>query len=82
MILRPSLFPGWPPYISFSPPEEEDRKGEEDVEEIPVTFTAPPGTSPPVIESFSRAGFKYIQVMSYSYYLSIEVSVMNRFMLI
>ena len=66
MILRPSLFPGWPPYISFSPPEEEeeDRKGEEDVEEIPVTFTAPPGTSPPVIESFCRAGFKYVQVIS------------------
>ena len=62
MILRPSLFPGWPHYISFAPPEEEDREREEAVEKIPVTFTAPPGTSPPVLESFSRAGFKYVQV--------------------
>ena len=66
--LRPGLFPGCAPYLTFLSPEEEYEEEEEPVvEELGMSFTAPLGTSPPIIECFQRLGFKFVEVINYSY---------------
>ena len=60
--LRPSLFPGCAPYLTFLSPEEEYEDGQEPPAEMVMHFTAPSGTSPPVLECFQRLGFRRVEV--------------------
>ena len=61
--LRPSLFPDCAPYLTFLSPEEEYEDDQEPVEELMMSFKAPLGTSPPIIECFQRCGFKFFEVV-------------------
>ena len=60
--LRPSLFPGCAPFLTFIAPEEEYEEGGEVMENLVMAFTAPLGTSPPIVECFQRVGFKFVEV--------------------
>ena len=61
--LRPGLFPGCAAYLTFLSPEEEYEDDQEPVEELVMSFKAPLGTSPPIIECFQRCGFKFVEVI-------------------
>ena len=60
--VRPSLFPGCPPFLTFVSPGEEYEDGDEYMEELGMPFMAPIGTSPPILECFQRFGFKFLEV--------------------
>eukprot|EP00092_Neocalanus_flemingeri_P003383 GFUD01003624.1.p1 GENE.GFUD01003624.1~~GFUD01003624.1.p1 ORF type:complete len:534 (+),score=140.74 GFUD01003624.1:66-1667(+) len=59
--LRPSLFPDCAPYLNFLSPEEEYEGGQDPLDELVMSFTAPTGTSPPILECFQRFGFTIVE---------------------
>ena len=63
--LRPSVFPGCAPYLTFLSPEEEYGDGQEPLDGLAMSFTAPTGTSPPILECFQRFGFSIVEVISF-----------------
>ena len=63
--LRPSLFPGCAPYLTFLPPEEKYQDDQEPLDELVMYFAAPLGTSPPILECFQRFGFTLVEVISF-----------------
>ena len=68
--LRPSIFPGCPPYLTFLSPQEEYEDGQEPIEELVMSLKAPPGTSLPIIECFQRFGFSIDEVLGHIFFLS------------
>ena len=65
--LRPSIFPGCAPFLNFLPPDEEYE--EEPMEELEMSFKAPPETSLPVLECFMKFGFSLDCVSSFVLFL-------------
>ena len=63
--LRPSIFPRCAPYLNFLSPDEEYEDGQEPMEELVMSFRAPPETSIPILECFMKFGFTLDCVSSF-----------------
>jgi hypothetical protein len=60
--IRPSLFPNFPPFLTFIAPSDTYEDGEDPVEELCLNYFVAAGTSPLVLESLHKFGFKIKQV--------------------
>ena len=60
--VRPSLFPGYPPYLNFVGPGEDYEDGEKLEEDLGLEFTVARGTGPVIMDCLNKFGFKIIEV--------------------
>ena len=73
--VRPSLFPGFPPFLTFLAPGENYPKDEDDIGEIAPAWSLAPGTSPLIVECLQRSGIQIQQVQICSIYAIYYVNV-------
>ena len=62
--VRPSLFPGFPPFLTFLAPGENCPHDEDDIGEIAPAWSLAPGTSSLIVECLQRSGVQIQQVQS------------------
>ena len=60
--VRPSLFPGFPPFLTFLAPGEQYPEDEDDIGEIAPVWSLAPGTSSLIVECLQRSGVQIQQV--------------------
>ena len=64
--VRPSLFPGFPPFLTFLAPGENYPNDEDDIGAIAPAWSVAPGTSPLIVECLQRSGIQIQRVKIWS----------------